>query len=639
MATHHYAPVSQVSLPPHSPSPSDDHAYNKHNSAGCTGPVGNNEHSHPYAHNGPRNADMYLHAGGAGNETRKQIGTGFSGARYNGEGPLPNQAEINAMDVAELRQVVSYLVYNRKPTRSPTPTSSATDVPPGLRLCSPTSPTFSSSSSYASASSLSTSAAFRRTPVQAHQTLAALQGISKADPHARKRVRHDSDTSATHRMGIDLLLNASTLSDRIGDCPRRLSPVASERGSWCDSHRLPRLPPISQLEGARDTEPRAQDMSASLPSPSFGAQSMSLPVDSLSFTMGSVGTSSLKAYKLGGGATAKGGCGSGSLAHTASHSQPFPPPLSTTRSQPGICQNLSPPASNHSSPNGITPADKMHRSSSYTSKVCISQIPSADTTPLPPTGDSVVCSDISRRRPYPATPATPSMHPTQPVYIQQRPPPQQQQQPQQQRHLSPQESGRPGFSFHQSPVLHHGAPTSPRNLYMQAQGYFSHQAPPQHSGQAQAFSHPPPPPMHMQHGLSIQQHMVPASMHGHLAQPPPPLQLQQHQIHNPEPMSGARNVSKPKFNYAFLDTKRPRGPSSRWTSEEDELLKQAVRQYGEDRQWVKVAQQVPGRSNLQCRQRWLCNIRAQVERERNTTSTTGTSAATTSAVAATATNV
>ncbi|KAJ2647574.1 myb-like DNA-binding protein bas1 [Coemansia sp. RSA 1285] len=127
-------------------------------------------------------------------------------------------------------------------------------------------------------------------------------------------------------------------------------------------------------------------------------------------------------------------------------------------------------------------------------------------------------------------------------------------------------------------------------------------------------------------------------MHGHLAQPPPQLQLQQHHIHNPEPMSGARNVSKPKFNYAFLDTKRPRGPSSRWTSEEDELLKQAVRQYGEDRQWVKVAQQVPGRSNLQCRQRWLCNIRAQVERERNTTSTTGTSAATTSAVAA-ATNV
>ncbi|KAJ2717182.1 myb-like DNA-binding protein bas1 [Coemansia spiralis] len=78
----------------------------------------------------------------------------------------------------------------------------------------------------------------------------------------------------------------------------------------------------------------------------------------------------------------------------------------------------------------------------------------------------------------------------------------------------------------------------------------------------------------------------------------------------------ARNVSKPKFNYAFLDTKRPRGPSSRWTGSEDELLKRAVAQFGEDRQWVKVAQQVPGRTNLQCRQRWLCNIKAQVAKEK-----------------------
>ncbi|KAJ2907927.1 myb-like DNA-binding protein bas1 [Coemansia aciculifera] len=77
-----------------------------------------------------------------------------------------------------------------------------------------------------------------------------------------------------------------------------------------------------------------------------------------------------------------------------------------------------------------------------------------------------------------------------------------------------------------------------------------------------------------------------------------------------------RNISKPKFNYAFLDTKRPRGPSSRWSPNEDELLKAAVREFGEERQWVKVAQSVPGRTNLQCRQRWLCNIRAQVVKER-----------------------
>ncbi|KAJ2842030.1 myb-like DNA-binding protein bas1, partial [Coemansia erecta] len=148
-----------------------------------------------------------------------------------------------------------------------------------------------------------------------------------------------------------------------------------------------------------------------------------------------------------------------------------------------------------------------------------------------------------------------------------------------------------------APVLHHGPPTSPRNLYMQAQGYFSHQFHPlPHSG---------PAPMHLQHAVSA---------HGHMTQPP----QQHHQVHNPDPVPAARNVSKPKFNYAFLDTKRPRGPSSRWTPVEDELLKSAVKQFGEDRQWVKVAQQVPGRSNLQCRQRWLCNIKALVEKERNT---------------------
>ncbi|KAJ1906523.1 myb-like DNA-binding protein bas1 [Coemansia sp. IMI 209127] len=504
------------------------------------------------------------------------------------------------MDVAELRQMVSYLICNRgATTQSPTLASPAAGGPPGLHFCSPTSPTFSSSSSYASASSLGTSAAFRRTspPVRAQeQSVAAAHDVSNSDNHARKRVRHESDTSATHGMGIDLLLNASTISDKIDDYSRRpSSPMVSERGSWQESRQLPRLPPISQLEGPRDGEHRTrQDMPLSLPSPGFSSQSLPLPADS--FTMGSVGTSSLNAYKLS-GTSARGGSGPGS------HLQHFPPPISTTRSQPGICQNPSPPESNHSSPNGISPADMMHHrnhnhnhSSSYPSRAGLLQIPSLDATPLPPTGDSVVCSDISRLHHYPDAPATPSMHPSQPVYIQQQQQQNQQSPPQTRRHA--------GFSFHQAPVLHHGPPTSPRNLYMQAQGYFSHQIhPPPHSG---------PAPMHLQHAVSV---------HGHMTQPP----QQHHQVHNPDPVPAARNVSKPKFNYAFLDTKRPRGPSSRWTPEEDELLKHAVKQFGEDRQWVKVAQQVPGRSNLQCRQRWLCNIKAQVEKERNAAASSSTS--------------
>ncbi|KAJ2543272.1 hypothetical protein EV175_005989, partial [Coemansia sp. RSA 1933] len=193
MATHHRVPVSQASLPPpHSPSP----VYGRHNNiAACAGPAeDNNDHPLFYAHNGSRSAGMYVHAGGAGNEMRKRIGSGS----------FPNQAEINAMDVAELRQVVSYLVCNqRSTTRSPTPASSAAaDVPPALHFGSPTSPTFSSSSSYASASSLSTSAAFHRTPVRMQQqqqqsvvadtAASAAHAFSNSDSHARKRVRHDS---------------------------------------------------------------------------------------------------------------------------------------------------------------------------------------------------------------------------------------------------------------------------------------------------------------------------------------------------------------------------------------------------------------------------------------------------------------
>ncbi|KAJ2842192.1 hypothetical protein GGI22_007636, partial [Coemansia erecta] len=330
---HHHAPVSQISLPPpHSPSP----AFTGHNNT-AAGPAGNSsEHPLFYAHNRPGSADMYVHASSAGNEMRKRVG---SAARHNGAGPLPNQAEINEMDVAELRQMVSYLICNRvATTQSPTLASSAADAPPGLHFCSPTSPTFSSSSSYASASSLGTSAAFRRTPppVRAQQKqqqpAAAAHNVSNSDSHARKRVRHDSDASTTHGMGIDLLLNASTISDKIDDYSRRpSSPMASERGSWRDSYQLPRLPPISQLEAPRNTEHKTrQGMPLSLPSPGFSSQSLPLPADS--FTMGSVGTSSLNAYKLG-CASARGGGGPGLQA------QHLPPPVSTTRSQPGICQN------------------------------------------------------------------------------------------------------------------------------------------------------------------------------------------------------------------------------------------------------------------------------------------------------------
>jgi hypothetical protein len=45
------------------------------------------------------------------------------------------------------------------------------------------------------------------------------------------------------------------------------------------------------------------------------------------------------------------------------------------------------------------------------------------------------------------------------------------------------------------------------------------------------------------------------------------------------------------------------GGKSKWSTEEDEKLMEAVQKLGKD--WVAVAMLVPGRTNNQCRSRWL----------------------------------
>ena len=47
------------------------------------------------------------------------------------------------------------------------------------------------------------------------------------------------------------------------------------------------------------------------------------------------------------------------------------------------------------------------------------------------------------------------------------------------------------------------------------------------------------------------------------------------------------------------DKKHPK----KWTKEEDDLLRQAVREFGE-KQWKEIAQRIPGRNHVQCLQRW-----------------------------------
>ena len=55
------------------------------------------------------------------------------------------------------------------------------------------------------------------------------------------------------------------------------------------------------------------------------------------------------------------------------------------------------------------------------------------------------------------------------------------------------------------------------------------------------------------------------------------------------------------------DKKGPRSTPIAWTPEEDELLKAAVLALG-PKQWSAIALSVTGRSNEQCRQRWINQI-------------------------------
>ncbi|EIN13381.1 hypothetical protein PUNSTDRAFT_129070 [Punctularia strigosozonata HHB-11173 SS5] len=51
-----------------------------------------------------------------------------------------------------------------------------------------------------------------------------------------------------------------------------------------------------------------------------------------------------------------------------------------------------------------------------------------------------------------------------------------------------------------------------------------------------------------------------------------------------------------------------------WTTEEDELLKQAVAVHGETDMWKTIALSVPGRTNKACRKRWLHSLSPSVKK-------------------------
>jgi hypothetical protein len=43
---------------------------------------------------------------------------------------------------------------------------------------------------------------------------------------------------------------------------------------------------------------------------------------------------------------------------------------------------------------------------------------------------------------------------------------------------------------------------------------------------------------------------------------------------------------------------------TRWTEEEDDVLRNAVEVYGHGN-WTKVQKHIPGRTDMQCRERWV----------------------------------
>ncbi|KAI8326068.1 hypothetical protein GQ54DRAFT_307806 [Martensiomyces pterosporus] len=476
------------------------------------------------------------------------------------------------MDVAELREAMLTIVRSHK----------AAAASPSFAPSS----TFTSVSAVAATQSASAECAVRDTDNAMRIAVPAVPSPLQA----KKRFKSDPGAPAAQRMGIDLLLNASTLSDKLDhEKPASRSyqqlpspPAHSKRTSslihlsplveddWAGNRELPSLPPISQLAKCRSAESFA---SASPPLEHHANRNppksaTAAPADA-SFSTGSPPAASLSAYKID-SKPAK----PNALAHPATnaYSHSFPPPLSATRSQPGISHHPSPPESQHSSPTGPVPSQGPSCASSPTGVLQVSSAPM-----LPPTGETISYAEHYHRRGYPTSPLAPSpmayaQHPLQ--HPPQHPP------------QYPPQSQPPPFSFQAQAYYgqhnHHRQqqpqqpPISPRN---------HHAIPPPHP-------HPHPHPQQ-------QQPMMPAMATSVVG------------------VAVVRNTSKPKFNYAFMDTKRPRGPSSRWSPEEDELLKRAVAQFGEDRQWVKVAQQVPGRTNLQCRQRWLCNIKAQVDKERS----------------------
>lgn len=48
---------------------------------------------------------------------------------------------------------------------------------------------------------------------------------------------------------------------------------------------------------------------------------------------------------------------------------------------------------------------------------------------------------------------------------------------------------------------------------------------------------------------------------------------------------------------------------NRWTTEEHDKLAYLVQKWGSEKNWAKVAEEMPGRTGKQCRERWLNHMK------------------------------
>ncbi|CAO3608771.1 unnamed protein product [Mucor hiemalis] len=80
---------------------------------------------------------------------------------------------------------------------------------------------------------------------------------------------------------------------------------------------------------------------------------------------------------------------------------------------------------------------------------------------------------------------------------------------------------------------------------------------------------------------------------------------------NPESVSPEQK-QQPHFDHHI--PKKPRSTYTRWTEAEDNLLRKAVRKYGHSN-WEACSKDVHGRSNIQCRNRWIRHLEHRIVEE------------------------